>query len=125
MLPHDFYKVLHIIGIVLVVSSLGGIAMHALNGGTKQTNTARRLVLALHGVGMLLILVGGFGMLARLGFRHGGMFPGWLLVKLAVWVTLGAIVVVPYRRPTLAKPVYLALPVLGGLAAYMAIYKPI
>ena len=125
MLPHSFYNVLHIIGIVLVMSALGGIAMHALNGGTKQTNVARRLVVSLHGLGMLLILVGGFGMLARLGFPHGAMFPGWLLVKLAVWLTLATIVIVPYRRPALAKPVYLALPVLGGLAAFMAIYKPI
>ena len=125
MLPHSFYNVLHILGIVLVMSALGGIAMHALNGGTKQTNVARRLVVSLHGLGMLLILVGGFGMLARLGFQHGATFPGWLLVKLAVWLTLAAIVIVPYRRPALAKPVYLALPVLGGLAAIMAIYKPI
>ena len=125
MLPHSFYNVLHIVGIVLVMSALGGISMHALNGGTKQTNAARRLVVGLHGLGMLLILIGGFGMLARLGFQHGGMFPGWLLVKLAVWLTLAGIVILPYRRPSLARPVYLALPVLGGLAAYMAIYKPI
>ena len=125
MLPHSFYNVLHILGIVLVMSALGGIAMHALNGGTKQTNVARRLVVSLHGLGMLLILVGGFGMLARLGFQHGATFPGWLLVKLAVWLTLAAIVIVPYRRPAVAKRVSLALPVLGGLAAIMAIYKPI
>jgi hypothetical protein len=28
------------------------------------------------------------------------------------------------RRPALAKPLLLSLPVLGGLAAYMAVYKP-
>lgn len=125
MFPHEFYNVVHIIGIVLVMSALGATAIHALNGGTRQTNRARGLVAALHGVGALLILVGGFGMLARLGFRHGAMFPGWLWVKLAVWVTVAALLAVPYRRPGLAKPIYLALPVLGGLAAYMAIYKPI
>jgi hypothetical protein len=125
MFSHPFYNVVHIVGIVLAMSALGATAIHALNGGTRQTNRARALVAALHGVGVLLILVGGFGMLARLGFRHGANFPGWLWVKLAVWVAVAALVVVPYRRPALAKPVYVALPILGGLAAYMAIYKPI
>jgi hypothetical protein len=125
MFSHAFYNVVHIVGIVLAMSALGATAVHALNGGTRQTNRARALVAARHGAGVLLILVGGFGMLARLGFRHGANFPGWLWVKLAVWVTVAALVVVPYRRPALAKPVYLALPILGGVAAYMAIYKPI
>jgi hypothetical protein len=125
MFSHAFYNVVHIVGIVLAMSALGATAIHALNGGTRQTNRARALVAALHGAGVLLILVGGFGMLARLGFRHGANFPGWLWVKLAVWVAVAALVVVPYRRPALAKPVYLALPILGGVAAYMAIYKPI
>lgn len=124
MFPHAFYKVVHIVGIVLVMSALGATAIHALNGGTRQTNRARGLVAALHGVGVLLILVGGFGMLARLGFMHGASFPGWIWVKLAIWGTIAALLFVPYRRPALAKPIYLALPVLGGLAAYMAIYKP-
>lgn len=124
MLPYTFYKVTHIVGIVLVMSALGGIAVHALNGGTRQTNVARRLVASLHGVGALLILIGGFGMLARLGFSHGTAFPGWLLVKILVWGTLAVALVLPYRVKGLARPLYLALPVLGGVAAYMAVYKP-
>jgi hypothetical protein len=31
---------------------------------------------------------------------------------------------VPPRWPGLARPLLFALPLLGGLAAYMAIYKP-
>ena len=120
-----FYKVVHIVGLVLVMSALGATAIHALNGGSRQTNRARALVAALHGVGVLLLLVGGFGMLARLGFLHGSAFPGWLWVKLAIWVTIAALLFIPYRRPALAKPIYLALPILGGIAAWMAIYKPI
>lgn len=124
MFSHAFYNVVHIVGIVLVMSALGAVAIHALNGGTRQANAARGLVAALHGTGILLILVGGFGMLARLGFLHGSNFPVWLWVKLAVWVTAAVLLYIPYRRPALARPIYLALPILGGLAAYMAIYKP-
>ena len=78
----------------------------------------------MHGRGALLILVGGFGMLARMGFMHGGSFPGWLWVKIIVWVILSAIVLMPYRRPGLAKPFLLLLPLLAGVAVYMALYKP-
>jgi uncharacterized membrane protein len=124
MLPYTFYKVLHIIGIVLLMSALGGVTVHVINGGTRQSNRIRGLVAGLHGLGALCILVGGFGMLARLGFKHGSMFPGWLLVKLAVWLLLAASLTIAYRRPGLARPLYVALPILGGLAAYMAIYKP-
>lgn len=124
MLPYTFYKVVHIIGIVLMMSALGAVSIHVLNGGTRQTNRARGLVAALHGTGALLVLVGGFGMLARLGFQHGAMFPGWLLVKLVVWLVLSAALTLVYRRADLSRATYVALPILGGLAAYMAIYKP-
>ena len=60
MLPYTLYKVVHIIGLALVMSTLGGLAVHAMAGGTRQTNPARGLIGALNGVGFLLILVGGF-----------------------------------------------------------------
>ena len=64
-------------------------------------------------------------MLARLGVMHGAGFPGWLWAKIAIWGALVVAMLLPYRVPALARPVLVALPVLGGLAAYMAIYKPI
>ena len=125
MLPYQFYKVVHILGIALLVTALGGLALYALNGGLKRDNRARALVAALHGAGLLFVLVGGFGMLARLGFRHGSMFPGWILVKLAVWAMLAAAVVLPTRVPRLGRPMMVVVPLLVGLAAYMAVYKPV
>jgi len=125
MFSHQFYNVVHVVGIVLVMSALGALALHAAAGGTRPTNPARGLIASMHGIGILLILVGGFGMLARLGIIQGGSFPAWIWVKIAVWALLGAATVLPYRRPTLGRPLLIALPLLGGLAAYMAIYKPI
>jgi hypothetical protein len=124
MLSHQFYNVVHILGIVLLVMALGGMALHAANGGTRRDNVARGLVAALHGIGAFLVLLGGFGMLARLGVMHGSGFPGWIWVKLVVWVLLGAAAVLPYRRPALARPLLFAVPALAAVAAYMAIYKP-
>lgn len=123
-MSHQFYNVVHIIGIVLLMSALGGIAVRAMIGVPEEARAARRLVAVLHGVGAFLILFGGFGMLARLGFLHGTSFPGWLWVKLFIWGVLGVAPFIARRRPQLARPLLLSLPILGGLAAYMAIYKP-
>lgn len=124
MFSHQLYNVVHIVGIVLVMSALGGGAVFAMTGGAGSDASPRRMLAILHGVGALLVLLGGFGMLARLGVMHGGGFPGWLWVKLVVWALLAVALFVPYRRPRLARSLLLSLPVLGGVAAYMAIYKP-
>ena len=124
MLSHSVYNVAHIVGIIMIMAALGALALHAMNGGTRESNTARGLIAGLHGLGAFLVLLGGFGMLARIGFEHGSPFPGWLVVKIAIWLVLAGSVIVPYRRSMLGKPLLLALPVLGGLAAYMAVYKP-
>ncbi len=125
MLSHQLYNVVHIVGIILLMSALGGAAVHAMTGTPADSLRARRLLAVLHGTGAFLILLGGFGMLARLGVMHGAGFPAWVWVKLVVWALLMVALLAPYRRPALAKPLLLALPILGGLAAYMAIYKPI
>jgi hypothetical protein len=124
MVSYQAYKVIHLIGIFLTLAALAGLALAAANGATKQSNSARKLVSASHGLGLLIILVGGFGLLARLGAMHGGMLPGWVWGKLAIWLTMGALLAVPYRRPDLARLVFIALPLLGGVASWLAIYKP-
>jgi hypothetical protein len=124
MISYQAYKVIHLIGIFLTLTALAGLALAAANGATKQTNPARKLISAWHGAGLLIVLVGGFGLLARLGVMHGASFPGWVWAKLAIWIAVGALVAVPYRRPDLSRLVFIALPVLGGLAAWLAIYKP-
>lgn len=124
MLSHSAYNVVHVVGIILIMAALGALALHAMNGGTRESNSARGLIAGLHGLGAFLVLLGGFGMLARIGFEHGAAFPGWLVVKIVIWLVLAGSVVVPYRRASLARALLLALPVLGGLAAFLAIYKP-
>jgi hypothetical protein len=124
MISYGIYRLIHIVGILFLFLALGGLALHAANGGTKESNRARRLVTITHGVALFIILLGGFGMLARLGIGHTG-FPAWVWAKFGIWVVLGAIVVLPYRFPTLARPLWLIVPFLGAVAAYLALFKPI
>jgi hypothetical protein len=124
MFPRDFYEIMHIIGIAFLFAAMGGVAVHAANGGTRGASRTRVLVAVVHGLGALMILTGGFGMMARMGMM-GQSFPAWLLVKLFLWVLLSGIILLPYRSAALAKPFFIGLPLLAGVAAYMALYKPI
>jgi hypothetical protein len=122
MFSHQLYNIVHVVGIILLMSALGGIAIHAANGGTRASNRVLGLVAGLHGIGAFLIILGGFGMLARLGITGG--LPGWIHAKLAIWLLLGAAMFLPYRRPATALPLMMLLPVAGGVATWLAIYKP-
>lgn len=123
MISYATYKVVHLLGVIALFLALGGLTFHAASGGTRS-GSARRLVAITHGVALFLVLLGGFGLLARLGISQGSSWPGWIWVKLGIWVLLGAALALPYRKPELARPLWALLPVLGGLAAYMAIFKP-
>lgn len=123
MFSHQFYNVVHIVGLILLMAALGGMASLASTG--QRPVRTRRVTAALHGLGVFLILLGGFGMLARLGLVGGSSWPGWVWVKLLIWGTLAVAAFLPYRFPRMSLPVLFLLPVLGGLAAYMAIYKPL
>lgn len=122
-MSYDVYKIVHLVGMFLLFTVLGGIALHVMNGGTRESNTARQLMGALHGLALILLILGGFGMLARLGMTGG--LPGWIYLKLAIWITIPFLGTLPYRTPASAKAVLLALPLVGLLAAWVAIYKPL
>jgi hypothetical protein len=124
MFPRDFYEILHIVGIAMLFLAVGGVSVHAANGGDRKQSATRSIVGSVHGIGALLILIGGFGMLARIGFKHDSGFPPWLIGKILIWLVLSAITLLPYRRPALARPFLLLLPLLAGAAAYLALYKP-
>ncbi|MES2856022.1 MAG: hypothetical protein V4692_09165, partial [Bdellovibrionota bacterium] len=71
-MPYEFYLVLHIIGVLLVVGTLSSMSVHVINGGDRNYG-AKKMISAVHGIGLLVILVAGFGLLARLGLISG--FP--------------------------------------------------
>lgn len=123
MISFAVYRLLHFIGILVLFLALGGTVLHVVNGGVKDTNRWRKPIAILHGLALFVILLGGFGMMARLGIVEGG-FPGWIWGKLVVWLLLGGAIVMPYRVPASARPLALLVPLLGALAAYFAIYKP-
>ncbi|HEX6589193.1 MAG TPA: hypothetical protein VF039_09230 [Longimicrobiales bacterium] len=125
MISYGVYRLVHFLGIFLLLTALGGAAMRAMaSAGVASTEAdrkpLRRLVAATHGIAMLLILVGGFGMLARLDVG----FPGWIVGKLLVWMALGAMLGLTVRLAGRARALWFAIPVLAFVAAWLAYTKP-
>jgi|JI10StandDraft_1071094.scaffolds.fasta_scaffold473095_2 hypothetical protein len=123
MISYSIYKLIHLLGIFLVIGSLSGIAYFTANGGTKATNRLKAWSGSLHGIGLFLILLAGFGMLARLKIM-GFPWPGWVFAKVGIWLILGGLIALASRKPLFAKILWFAIPFLGVLSAYFAIIKP-
>jgi hypothetical protein len=126
MISYVTYKIIHYVGIFTMVSALAAYLAQTASSGTPLVRGpwAKRLVIA-HGVGLFLILLGGFGMLARLDITHqlGGL-PGWIWAKLALWTVFVAGVTVARRRPDWCGPLLVLTPILAFLAGTIALTKP-
>ena len=118
-MSYEFYKLVHFFGIFMLVLAWGGLLTHMLMGQAKQ-NPARRFVFLFHGLGLLFSLVGGFGLLARLGtgFQH------WVYLKLGIWLLLGVLIALAYRKQQLAKIMVVVILALAASAAFLATNKP-
>ena len=118
MLSLSFYKVLHLLGIMLMFSALGAAIAAAVAGDANPR--LKKLGGLAHGVALLIILVGGFGMLARLGLTDWGL---WVWLKLVIWVLFGGITVFVRKAGEKAGWLLIALPVLGAISAWLALYR--
>jgi hypothetical protein len=122
-MPYDFYRLMHFLGIFVMLAVLSYSCAHATRDAARSDRGTRRALGAIHGVASLMVLTGGFGMLARLGILHDGL-PGWVLVKLGIWFLLAVAIALPYRHRRFATLLPLALPFAALGAAAAALYKP-
>lgn len=117
-MDYQWYKILHIVGILMVFTALGGLALRSADNG-KATPTGRKLTAIGHGLGLVIVLVSGFGLLAKLSLG----FDPWVIGKLLIWLFLGGMLVLIRKMPHLAALWYWALPIIGGIAAWLALFK--
>ena len=116
----EVYKVIHITGVATMLFALGGLCFHALGGGAKK-HDGRRGMMMTHGIGLLLSLVGGFGLLVRKGFSMG---DGWVILKISIWLAFGLMTMMLYRNQRLNK-MFLILTILLVITAVLLVqYKP-
>ena len=120
MLSHATYKVIHLLGIFLLVCGLGGLWAMAAAATDDSRRAARKLILATHGAAMFLILLAGFGMLAKLGIM--GSWPLWIWIKLGIWVLLATLPVLLRRVDKPLGALFYLTPILGAIAAWAALF---
>ena len=120
-MSYQFYKVLHLLGIMLLFFGFGGLLVAAY-GKVALSKGARIMAFATHGLGLLLIFVAGFGMAAKLGIMAN--FPGWMQAKVGIWVLLAVGISLVKRKGYIGWPVAVLLFGLGTTAAFIAINKP-
>ena len=121
MIPVTIYKNLHLIGVFMILVALGGLILQQIQATTRE-QVWRRSVAITHGIGMVLALVGGFGMLARMNIFWP--WPGWVVGKIIIWLVFGVLVALIGRTPALAKPLWWSTIALAAIAAYLALNKP-
>lgn len=121
-MPITFYTILHIAGIIMVFMPLAAIIQHISSGGDKSDNPRRKQIAITHGIGVLLILISGFGMLAKLGIHWP--WPGWVFVKFGIWLLLSALIGLAYRFKKSAEKLWLGLILIGVVAAVFGLSKP-
>lgn len=122
MLSYEIYKFIHLIGLALLAFCLGAFCLQMLSGRSRDF-THRKLLTIGHGVALTLMLVAGFGMMARLGIV--GTWPKWIVIKVAVFLILGGIIAIMRRKPEWNKWLGAVVIALIGVAAYSAIFKPL
>jgi hypothetical protein len=119
MIPYEAYKVMHLVGVFMVVAGLAAMPIvMSIGGGNPH---GRRLAAMTHGGGLAIALLAGFGMLARLHLSPG---QGWVIGKLVIWLALGGMIAVAKRQSQRAGFVWILTFILAGTAGYLAIYKP-
>jgi hypothetical protein len=122
MISFAAYKVVHILGVLFVFASLGALILASRDGAWG--GRGRKLAGMTHGIALLVVLIAGFGAMARLGMGNPGHWPLWVWIKALIWLVLGGIIVLIRRAPQLSTLLWWLLPLLGAIAAWAAIYKP-
>ena len=96
------------------------LGMGAILGMGEDRKHINKFVGIFHGIGILLILIGGFGLL---GVMKTG-FPIWIIIKLAMWVALSMIMILAKRKICTPKATAILALILGLVAIAMCVFKP-
>lgn len=116
---YEIYRLIHFAGIFTLFLAFGSLF--------KGDKTTKGAVIG-HGIGLLLILLGGFGMQAKMKDTYdavyGSGFPTWLIIKIVIWLALGGGIVLAKRKIIKGAAAWIAIIALGMASAYLALNKP-
>jgi hypothetical protein len=110
-MDYPTYKIIHLVGLGALTLGVGGM----MAGGPNRKPFA-----ILQGIALLVMLVSGFGLLAKL---HLG-FPHFAMVKTALWVVIGLTPMILRRLGAPAIVGILVSLTLVGVMAWLGVVKP-
>lgn len=125
MISYSVYKLLHIIGLTGLLLTTGA-ALLASSSGAQLAKPIKRKLFIGHGISLFLLLLAGFGMLARLGIgtTDNPGWPNWVILKIVVWLILGGSLALIIRKPELSRMMWVVITLLVIFSAWLAIFKP-
>lgn len=112
----EIYQVIHLSGLILVSLGLGGVLLR-----TSGEARPSKLASISHGVGLLALLVAGFGLLAKRGYDFP--WPTFIFVKIGIWLLLGATPALVKRGVISAGLGWVIAVGVGVWAVYLGINK--
>ena len=92
---------------------LGGVVL-------GDAGSSRKLGMISHGIALVLLLVAGFGMQAKLQIG----FPGWLIAKVVLWLFFGAMPVLAKKGVLKPTAAWALAVVFGAAAVLLGVTKP-
>ena len=110
-----YYHLLHLFALFVLTA-------HTFMAFANPAPENRKKTLMITGIAGLLVLISGFGLLAKL---YPGTFPGWAIVKLVCWLGLMAVGGMVYRRPHLRSTLAFITLCLILVALVMVYLRPI
>ncbi len=113
-MPATVYQLIHLVSLFV----LFGYTFYAFAAPAET----RKRVLMVTGIASVLVLISGFGLMAKV---YQNQFHGWMIVKLVAWLGLSALAGIGYRRRG-AVGVLTILAFVLVVAAVAAVYiKPV
>lgn len=109
------YKFIHLAGVMGLFTVIGTLV------AARKENWARSTSI-LHGISLLLVLLGGFGLVAKM--YNNDFSQGWIMAKIVIWFLFGALLPLAKRKVLPSTTLITIALILGVLSAYLGIFKP-
>lgn len=84
----SFYYILHVFSLIVLTA-------HTFMALANPAPENRKRTMMITGIASLLMLISGFGLLAKV-YPH--QLPGWAIVKLVCWLAYSALAGLAYRK---------------------------